>query len=218
MTSLLSLPQLSGSFSIVNNADWLDVIQFPAVNSVTPDLTGIDFLATVRPSVGSSVVLFSMSTVNGTLINGGPAGTIKFNVPTLMLLGLAAQSAVFDMIATDETGTRINLFSGSGPAQLLITQGCTVDLFDAIIAYLEWVLPSLPTTPPQVSDVLWINNGVLCVSPISETLPTSAPMLPGQLWSNGGFLSITPGSQLQTYPPAVRGLFWQDSNGFVRVS
>lgn len=218
MTNILQLPQLQAAFKIVNNADWLDVIPITGPDGVTPiDLTGIDFLATVRPTVDSSVVLFSMSTVNNTLINGGVAGTIQFNVPTIILLGISAQSAVFDIVATDESGVRVNLFDQSGPAALEITQGCTVDLSDAIISYLEWIMPSLPTLPPQDGG-LWINGGVLCVAGLSKTLPIYPPTPTGQLWANNGVLMVTgPASQFPTYKPTAPGYLW-NFNGVVHVS
>jgi hypothetical protein len=126
--------QLGGmSFSITNNAGWYDILTFPdPMNTSTPlDITGIDFHAELRASVGDANNLLDMQsqglTVTGTpqLINGGSNGTLFFSVDVSLVKKLKPAVYVMDIIAIDhETGMVRSLCEGS-PIQVTVLQGVT---------------------------------------------------------------------------------------------
>lgn len=206
------LPQLQAQVTIANNSDWRDVMFLPMPDGTTPiDLTGMVFQLTVRETVDSTVVALQLTTIDGTLINGGDDGTITFAAPALMLLNqLAPGSYVFDLIARDEEGTTINLFAVT-VGQLTVNQGVTRDLNEVMVDYLSWLVPSLQTEPPEDPGVLWNNNGVMCISGLRESLPVSVPTIQGKLWNNGGVICISTGSAtLPAVRPADTGLLWND--------
>jgi hypothetical protein len=86
------------------------------------DLTGIEFTASMRAAADSAGILLTASTANGTIINGGAAGTLQYNVPYSQLP--AAGSYVIDIVASGDEHT-VNLFP-QGPATVTIVQGVTV--------------------------------------------------------------------------------------------
>lgn len=218
--NILLLPQLSAQFIQGNNSDWLDKIQLTLPDGVTPiDLTGLTFRITIRQNADDVITILELSTTDGTLLNGGTNGVITFNVPALTLLRLSAGDYVMDLIARNEAGTTVNLFM-IAPAKLTLTQGVTRDLNEMIVDYLSWLVPSMPTTPPDKAGVLWQNNGVICVSGLRDSLPIKPPVVEGKLWNNGGVVCITGegGAQvLPTLQPDDTGYLW-NNGGVVCVT
>lgn len=221
MTNINSLPQLSAGFTIANNADWTDVLQITEADNTTPlDITGITFESTIRETADSVKSLLTLSTDAGTYLNGGANGQLSFNVPALMLLDVPAGDFEMDLVASDNTGRRVNMFAQSGNARVTVHRGLTRDLNGLITNYIEWLIPYLATTPPQKTGVIWNNNGVLCVNGLIETLPTTPPAIAGKLWNNGGVLCISTGSPnnpLPTALPTSAGMLWSNG-GSVSIS
>ena len=213
MSNINLLPQLAANITIANNADWTDSLLITLPDNVSPvDITGLNFRVTIRSEVESVLTLLQLSTIDGTLINGGVTGVVSFNVPALMLLRIPAQTAAFDMVAQDGDGKVVNLFALS-PGVLIINQGVTRDLDEVIVDYLSWLVPNLPTTPPDRAGALWLNNGVLCVSGLRSSLPVRVPAGAGKLWNNGGVLCVTSDGGMPTTSPNDTGYLW--SNGGV---
>lgn len=125
MTNIGQLPQLTGSFSLANNADWRCYLQFVLASnpSESLDLTGIAFSMQVRPAVGNAEVVLDISTGDGTLVNGGTNGMLSWAVPLSALATLPPGNYVADLIATGD-GQTINLFE-TAPAQINVIQGVT---------------------------------------------------------------------------------------------
>lgn len=128
MTNILLLPQLSASFTIANNDDWLDQIQFLQPGEATPlDITGIDFRGVLVG--GNGAVLLSMQTADGTLVNGGATGVLSFNVRRFPTEGgvltctsvLKPGTAQVELLASAD-GYYVNLLKLSR-AQALIIDG-----------------------------------------------------------------------------------------------
>lgn len=223
MSNIQLLPQLSIDFTLANNSDWNDALTIPNQSGEgVIDLTGIDFVATMRTTDQSPLILLRCTTFTGdnTLINQGANGTLQFNVPAVIMAQLPGDtSAVMDIVAYDSlTGATINLCE-TAPAQIKITQGITLDMTQEIASYLESLVSLLPNSPPIVPPYIgfWINGGVICVSPLNLALPTAQPSSAGKLWNNNGVLNVTQPSSLPTYPPALHGMFW-NKNGVVNVS
>ena len=130
MTQINNLPQITGSFSLVTNADWRDTIIFQSATNTPIDLTGIRFRAQVRPAVGSPVVILSLDTNTTSLVNGGTAGTLEFYVPVSAAAGqqqmnlVAPGSYVLDLLAIAD-GEQVNLTSEGGPMKVTVSGGVT---------------------------------------------------------------------------------------------
>jgi hypothetical protein len=126
MTNILQLPQLSASFTLVNNSDWRDVILFQnALTGIPINLSGIDFRGQLRLSAADLTNQLEFSTMNGLLLNGAAAGTLTFAVPYTSLQKFIAQSYVLDLLAIDSVASiQINLFE-TAPAPVTMLQGVT---------------------------------------------------------------------------------------------
>ncbi len=137
MTNILLLPQLGivnadgsispGQFYVATNADWPDVVPFTDPDSGDPiDISGIAFAAKLRAAPGASGVLLSIGTADGTLVNGGSGGLLKWAVPAGRMVKLANQGAqAFMDILASADGREINLCARAGAAMVNIRQGIT---------------------------------------------------------------------------------------------
>lgn len=77
----------------------------------------------VRASAADLTIQLSLSTEDGTLVNGGTTGALTFAVPVAQMSRLGAGSYVLDLIAIAD-GQQINLFLAQ-PATLTHAQGVT---------------------------------------------------------------------------------------------
>ncbi len=126
MTQILALPSLSGSMTIVTNADFLQAWGFTVAGSspATPiDLTGIDFRMQVRAAADPTVIGLDLGLANGGLISGGAAGTLTVWSPRAANAALAPGDWLADLLAEGD-GLTINLFSG-GPMTVTVIRGIT---------------------------------------------------------------------------------------------
>jgi hypothetical protein len=126
MTNILLIPQMTATFHIVTNADWVDQIIIPiADNPTSPlDITGIDFYSELRALEDDPNILISMSTQNGLLINEGANGKLRWQVRYDALRDIKVSSGVLDILALAD-GNRVNLFQEAGPADVAIRAGVT---------------------------------------------------------------------------------------------
>ncbi len=124
MSNLLLLPQLAGSFTTANNADWRDALLFVDANNNPIDLSGIAFHQQIKAASDPSTILLDLSTANGLLINGGTNGTLSWLVPVAQMELVAAGAYIADLVASDGIDT-VNLFAG-GPATVTVNQGVTL--------------------------------------------------------------------------------------------
>lgn len=124
MTNILTLARsgYQGTFTVANNADWLDSIAF-TVSSAPIDITGIAFEANMRSEAGGHEIFLALSTGAGTLTNGGASGVLSFNVPALTMGKLNPGNYVIDILAIAD-GHTINLYQ-AGPAKVVVDEGIT---------------------------------------------------------------------------------------------
>ena len=119
----------STTFTMVNlagtavNATVSDAEAQFSIEPLPLDLTGIAFTAQWRSAVGGSEVFLTLQTADGSLVNGGPTGTLAFNVPESAFANIIAATYVMDIIATAD-GHTINLFP-EGPASIVLSEGVT---------------------------------------------------------------------------------------------
>ncbi len=124
MTAILQLPPLSGSLTIVNNADFLQAWEFTAGSPAAPiDLTGLSWRMQVRLASDPTQIGLDLSDDSGGLIPGGAAGTLTIWSPKEANRRLAPGAWVADVLARGD-GLTINLFS-SGPLAVTVVQGVT---------------------------------------------------------------------------------------------
>lgn len=122
MTNILALPLMTGSISIVANADWRQTIQFLIAGTTTPiDLTGVAFRSKVRVAEGNQGCVLDISSADGTFIVDAAAGKLSWAVPQIMLARLSGDY-VTDIIAEAE-GISVNLCAE--PLALRIRRGVT---------------------------------------------------------------------------------------------
>ena len=123
-TNILLLPRSGNTnqFSVANNSDWLSSITLTSGSSPI-DLTGIAFECNVRSEAGGVEIFLQASTASGTMVNGGAAGTVSFNVPAITMGALMADVYVFDILAIAD-GHTVNLYD-DGPATLAVLEGVT---------------------------------------------------------------------------------------------
>jgi hypothetical protein len=132
-SKLMLLPQLGGmTFSIANNAGWYDVILFTiSPDSSEPlDISGIDFHAELRSSVGDAQNFLDMNTIAeaqtiAEFISGGVSGKLFFNVDVSLIKKLPAAVYVMDMIATDIVSQMVKSLCEVEPIQVTVIQGIT---------------------------------------------------------------------------------------------
>lgn len=132
-TNILSLPQLSASFTIATDADWRDQIQFLApAGNVPLDISGIVFKSMLKAANGN--ILLTATTDDGTMVSGNTSGTLSWAIPRFpgtgspaSTSGLPPGAAQLDLLAYD-SGAKIyvNLFTKAGPASVTIIQGITI--------------------------------------------------------------------------------------------
>ncbi len=124
MTAILALPPISGSLTIMTNADFLQVWEFTAGSPPAAiDLTGIGFRMQVRLASDLTQIGLDLGLDDGGLIAGGAAGTLMIWSPKEANRTLAAGAWVADLLAEGD-GLTINLFS-SGPLAVTVVQGIT---------------------------------------------------------------------------------------------
>jgi hypothetical protein len=128
------LPQLGGmTFSIANNAGWYDILLFtdPADPSKPLDISGIDFHAELRSSVGDSQNFLDMNTISkaplaiAEFISGGVSGKLFFNVDVSLIRKLTSAVYVMDMIATDITSQMVKSLCEVEPILVTVIEGVT---------------------------------------------------------------------------------------------
>jgi hypothetical protein len=89
------------------------------------DLTGIGFRAHVRNSVSGTQVFVLAQTSDNTMINGGTAGTLSFNVPYTVIQKMPPANYVMDILAIADSH-QINMFQKKGPATVTVSQGVSL--------------------------------------------------------------------------------------------
>ena len=92
-------------------------------NPVPLDLTGINFISSIRAPTGTTRVYLTAQTADGTMLNGKTNGTLSYNVPATKVVAVPAGVYVVDIIAYDTVNV-VNLFP-SGPASITVVDGPT---------------------------------------------------------------------------------------------
>ena len=121
MTNVLTLPPISGSYTVETNADWRTSWTF-ASGGTPIDITGIAFHLQMRPAAGSPEIDLDLSTANGALTNGGATGVLSLIAPVAALQEIAPGAYVADLVATAD-GATINLCGA--PFAVTIAGGVT---------------------------------------------------------------------------------------------
>ena len=122
MTNVLTLPSVSGSYTIANDAYWRTAWTFPPTGTAI-DLTGIAFHLQMRPVAGSTEIDLDLSTAGGALTNGGTSGVLSLIAPLAMLQEIPPGAYVADLVATAD-GATINLCAGA-PLAITVVEGVT---------------------------------------------------------------------------------------------
>ncbi len=91
--------------------------------AVPVDLTGCVARAEVRPEIDSPSVLLLMTTENGRIILGGPAGTIRLRVEAVDTALLSFESAVYDLEVEFPDGTVVRRMAGTVSVSKEVTRG-----------------------------------------------------------------------------------------------
>ena len=129
-SNIMSLMQLGGmTFSITNNAGWYDMLTFPdpANTSAPLNITGIDFHAELRASVGDANNLLDMksSVSSPQFIVGGANGTLFFSVDVSLIKRLRPAVYVMDMLAIDIVTGMVRSLCEGAPIQVTVLEGVT---------------------------------------------------------------------------------------------
>lgn len=129
-SKLFSLSSLGGmTFSITTNGGWYDVISFltPGTISTPLDISGIDFHAELRRTVGDANNILDMSTTNTPpqFISGGTSGNLFFSVDVSLLIKLTAGIYVMDMLAKDTVTGMVRNLCEQAPIVVTVNQGIT---------------------------------------------------------------------------------------------
>lgn len=122
-TQILNLPPLSGSLTIVNNADWRQTWPFAGSGGAAIDITGIAFEMQIRSADDDTMIVLDLSTANGGLVAGGAAGTLQAIAPYAMTSQIPPGAYLADIVATAD-GARVNCFP-AGPASVTVVAGVT---------------------------------------------------------------------------------------------
>lgn len=123
-TTVLALPQLSGSLAIATNGDLRESLLFTQADKVTPlDLSGITFKMQVRLTSDPTQVALDLSTDNGLLINGGANGILTWLVPAVETAQIAPGAYEADLLAI-AAGAQINLCQ-NGSITVTVNEGLT---------------------------------------------------------------------------------------------
>jgi len=129
-SNFMGLMQLGGmSFSITNNAGWYDILTFPDPSNTSKplDITGIDFHAELRASVGDANNLLDMQSFTSPpqLVVGGANGTLFFSVDASLTKKLKPAVYVMDIIAIDHATGMVRSLCEGGPIQVTVLEGVT---------------------------------------------------------------------------------------------
>lgn len=128
-SNLMTLPPLGGmTFSITTNGGWYDIINFPQPGSTLPiDLTGIDFHAELRRTIGDANVILDLSTKNAppNFINGRETGNLFFSADASLFSKITPGVYVMDMLAIDIVTSMVRNLCELSPILVTINQGIT---------------------------------------------------------------------------------------------
>ncbi len=129
-SNIMALPQLGGmTFSVTNNAGWYDVLYFYQANnpSVPLDLSGMDFHAELRLSVGDGRNCLDLSTTNNPpqFVNGGTTGALFFSVDVTLMAKLTPGVYQMDLLTTDIVSKMIRNLCEVQPIVVTVNEGVT---------------------------------------------------------------------------------------------
>jgi hypothetical protein len=90
-------------------------------NPVPLDLTGINFISSIRAPNDTTRIYLTVQTADGTMLNGKTNGILSYNVPSTKVGAVPSGSYLVDIIAYDTVNV-VNLFP-SGPASITVVDG-----------------------------------------------------------------------------------------------
>lgn len=120
ITSATNLSVVDSGGGILN-ATASTVAAYLTFSAPPLDLSGIQFIANLRPATGSTRIFLTAQTLDGTMINFGWDGILRFNVPLSLMQQVSPGNYVLDILAMADN-YNINLMQ-NGPASVLVNLG-----------------------------------------------------------------------------------------------